>query len=81
VVSRSEIVSSMNTDATSQTLQDAGFSIGQVRGVVEQAVQQESLTLAINHMFLLSAGCFVFAAAAVWFAPRPKRAVGPGAAH
>lgn len=81
VVSRSEIVSSMNTDATSEALQGMGFSLGQVRGVVEQAVQQESLTLAINHMFLLSSCCFVFAAIAVWFAPRPKRPVEPGAAH
>jgi DHA2 family multidrug resistance protein len=81
VAARSEIVSTMNADATSDTLQSAGFSLGQVRGIIEQTVQQESLTLAINHMFLLSAAAFVFAAAVVWLAPRPKRAVDAGAVH
>jgi DHA2 family multidrug resistance protein len=81
VVARSEIVDTMNSEATSNTLQGAGFSLDQVRGIVEQTVQQESLTLAINHMFLLSAAAFVFAAAAVWFAPRPNREIEAGAAH
>jgi len=81
VVARSEMVGTMNSEATRDLLQGAGFSLDQVRGIVEQTVQQESLTLAINHMFLLSAAAFVFAAAAVWFAPRPKRAIEAGAAH
>jgi DHA2 family multidrug resistance protein len=81
VVARSEMVGTMNSEATSEALQGAGFSLDQVRGIVEQTVQQESLTLAINHMFLLSAAAFVFAATAVWFAPRPKRAIEAGTAH
>lgn len=81
VEARSEMVGAMNSEATSEALQSAGFSLDQVRGIVERSVQQESLTVAINHMFLLSAAAFVFAAAAVWFAPRPKRAIEAGAAH
>ncbi|HZF45723.1 MAG TPA: DHA2 family efflux MFS transporter permease subunit, partial [Sphingomonadaceae bacterium] len=78
---RSEIVGTLHSDPASQTLEGAGFSLDQVRGIVEQTVQQESLTLAINQMFLLSAAAFVVAAAAVWFAPRPKRVIEAGAAH
>ena len=81
VVARSEIVGTMNAGATVETLQGAGFSLEQVRGIVEQTVQQESLTLAINHMFLISAGAFVFAAAVVWLAPRPDRTIEAGATH
>ncbi len=80
-VSRSEIVSSMNTGATSQTLRSAGFSVGQVRGMVEQFVDRESLALATDHIFLVSAMVFVFAAALIWLAPRPAREIEAGAAH
>jgi DHA2 family multidrug resistance protein len=81
VVARNEIVDTMNSEATREALQGAGFSLDQVRGIVEQTVQQESLTVAINHMFLLSAAAFVFAAAVVWLAPRPRRVIEAGAAH
>lgn len=81
VVSRSEIVSTLNSDGTSATLQAGGFSLDQVRGVIEQTVAQESSSLAINHVFLLSAIVFVGAAMIIWLSPRPLRAVEAGAAH
>ncbi|WP_347303437.1 DHA2 family efflux MFS transporter permease subunit [Croceibacterium sp. TMG7-5b_MA50] len=80
-VARSEMVGRLNTDATAQTLQANGFSTDQVRAAVEQVVTQESSTLAIGHMFLLGAIVFAVAATAIWLAPRPTRAAGPGAAH
>lgn len=80
-VARSEMVSRLNTDATQQALTAQGFSIDQVRGAVEMTVTQESSTLAINHMFLLSAIIFAGAALIIWLAPRPQRVAGPGAAH
>lgn len=81
VVARSEMVGKLNSDEISQSLESAGFSLDQVRGLVEQSVAQESLTLALNHMFLLSACVFAFAATAIWFAPRPVREVDTSEAH
>jgi DHA2 family multidrug resistance protein len=81
VVSRSEIVSSLRSDVSSEVLQHSGFSVDQVRRVISQTVDQESSTLAINHMFLLSAMVFAVAAMVIWLAPRPNRVIEAGAAH
>ena len=80
-IARSEMVGRLNTDATQQALSAQGFSIDQVRGAIEMTVTQESSTLAINYMFLLSAIIFAGAALIIWLAPRPQRMAGPGAAH
>lgn len=80
-VARSEIVSRMNAGQTVDTLQSIGFSLNQVRGLIERAVTQESYALAVNHIFLLSAIVFAGAALIIWLSPRPKHAVAPGAAH
>jgi DHA2 family multidrug resistance protein len=80
-VSRSEIVSSMNTTATETALHSAGFSIGQIRGTIEQFVDRESLALATDHIFLISASIFAVAAMLIWLAPRPTREIEAGAAH
>ncbi|WP_313808898.1 DHA2 family efflux MFS transporter permease subunit [Sphingobium sp.] len=81
VVARSEIVSKLNSDATSQTLTNSGFSLEQIRAVIEQTVVQESYALSIDHVFLLSAITFAVAATIIWLAPRPDRAVEAGAMH
>ncbi|PTS75184.1 MFS transporter [Sphingomonas sp. HMWF008] len=81
VVARSEIVSKLNADSTSSALQASGFSLDQVRGAIEQTVTQESYAMAINHLFLLSAIVFAFAAMIIWLSPRPTRAIEAGAAH
>ncbi len=81
VVARSEIVSKLNSDSSSQALQAGGFSLDQVRGVIEQSVTQEAYALAINHIFLLSTLVFVGAAMIIWLSPRPLRVVEAGAAH
>ncbi|TPG54674.1 DHA2 family efflux MFS transporter permease subunit [Sphingomonas glacialis] len=81
VVARSEIVSKLNADPTSAAMQAGGFSLDQVRSTIEQTVTQESYAMAINHLFLLSAIVFAFAAMIIWVSPRPTRAVEAGAAH
>lgn len=81
VVARSEIVSKLNADSTSSALQASGFSLDQVRGAIEQTVTQESYAMAINHLFLLSAIVFAFAAMIIWLSPRPTRAIKAGTAH
>jgi DHA2 family multidrug resistance protein len=81
VVARSEIVSKLNSDTTITALQASGFSLDQVRGVIEQTVVPESYALAVNHVFLLSAIVFGGAAMIIWLSPRPTRVVEAGAAH
>ena len=81
VVSRSEIVATLHDGATSQALQDNGFSLDQVRAALSQTVDIESMALAINHLFLISAIIFAGAAMVIWLSPRPRRAVEAGAAH
>ncbi|MBW8840886.1 MAG: DHA2 family efflux MFS transporter permease subunit [Sphingomonadales bacterium] len=81
VASRSVLVSKLNTGPTSEMLQSNGFSLEQVRGTVERLVVQESYTLSVNHIFLLSAVVFAAAAMMIWLAPRPTRIVEAGAAH
>lgn len=81
VAARSEIVARLNSGPTSEALQANGFSLDQVRGVIEQSVIQESYALAINHLFLLSAVVFAIAAMIIWLSPKPDRVVEVGAAH
>jgi MFS transporter, DHA2 family, multidrug resistance protein len=52
-----------------------------VRSAIARLVDQESLTLATTHVFLLSAIVFVFAAGIIWFTPRPRGKVDTSAAH
>jgi MFS transporter, DHA2 family, multidrug resistance protein len=80
-VARSEIVSKLQATDTANALQGQGFSLDQVRGMVEQFVNKEASALATTHIFFSSALVFVFAAMIIWLAPRPARAVAPGAAH
>lgn len=81
IVARNEVVSKVNAASTSEILRGNGFSIEQVRGLIEQTVVQESYTLSVNHIFLLSAAIFAVAAMLIWLAPRPTRAIEAGAAH
>lgn len=53
----------------------------QARGMVERLVDQESVALATNHIFLLAAVIFFFAATLIWLAPRPRADVDTSAAH
>ncbi len=80
-IARSEMVPRLNTEQTVQALQANGFSMDQVRGAIERVVNLESSTLAINHMFLLSAIVFFASAMIIWLSPRPRRMAKPGEAH
>ncbi|HWU95557.1 MAG TPA: DHA2 family efflux MFS transporter permease subunit [Sphingomonas sp.] len=80
-VARNELVSKLNTDGTVNAMTAQGFSLDQARSVIAQLVDKEAFALATSHIFLLSAIVFVGAAMIIWLTPRPKRAVGPGAAH
>jgi DHA2 family multidrug resistance protein len=59
----------------------SGFGSEQARGLVDQLVQSESVTLATNQLFLAMAVMFVIAACVVWVTPKPTRAVQAGGGH
>ena len=80
-LSRSELVSQMNAEPTRAALDQAGFSLGQIRGIIEQQVTTQSMAVATTHIFLVSGLVFFISAAIIWGAPRPTRAVDPSAAH
>ena len=64
-----------------QRLQDRGFSVEQSRGAINQIVTQQGMAVGTTHLFMVAAVVLLMAASAIWLAPRPKRAVAPGAAH
>lgn len=80
-VARSEIVSSMNTQASSDALAAQGFSLDQIRMVIVQLVDKEAMAVATTHIFLISAVVFAFSAMIIWLTPRPTRSIEMGAAH
>jgi DHA2 family multidrug resistance protein len=58
-----------------RTLENAGFSHEQARGVVDQLVEQQGTMLSTNHIFFVATAFFVAAAMIIWLMPKPK----PGA--
>jgi hypothetical protein len=80
-VARSEIVSKLSTQATSDTLAAQGFSLDQIRGLVVQLVDKEAMAVATTHVFLISAVVFALSAMIIWLTPRPTRSIEAGAAH
>lgn len=79
--SRSELVSSLNNaESTMTSLQNAGFTVEQARAAIERLVDVQASTIGVLHLFLASAVVFVFAAIAVWLAPRPKQ-ISMGGGH
>lgn len=79
---RSGLVASLNdADAAMAGMQSAGMSLDQARGMISAVVDKQAISIATNHMFLLTAAMLVIAALLVWFIPRPTRAVDVSAMH
>ncbi len=79
---RTDIANAMkNTGDMVDRLVAAGFGGEQARGVIDNQVQIQSVMLATDKVFLLSAMLFVACAAAVWLVPKPKARVSSAAAH
>ncbi|MDB5671091.1 MAG: family efflux transporter permease subunit [Alphaproteobacteria bacterium] len=79
---RTALVDVLNgSDATLQQLRGAGLSEEQGRAMIDRLVDQQSLMLATNHIFLIATCLFAFGAAVVWLVPRPKGKVDTSAAH
>lgn len=80
-VARSELVGKLNVEETQNTLIAQGMSSDSALGYISSLVDKEALTLSANHLFLILAMVFVFAALIVWLAPRPKADVGGMPSH
>ena len=80
-IARSEMVSSLHIEETQRTLSQAGYSPESILGVISNLVDKESLTLSVNHVFLILSMVFIFAGLIIWLCPKPKGNVGGGHAH
>ena len=80
-VARSEMMSSLHVTEVQNTLVNTGMSSEAALGYISSLVDKEALTLSANHVFLVLAGIFIFAAMIIWLCPRPKAGVGGGHAH
>ncbi len=80
-VARSEMVSNLHVAEVQNTLVNTGMSSDAALGYISSLVDKEALTLSANHVFLVLAGVFIFAALIIWLCPRPKAGVGGGHAH
>ncbi|HMO76459.1 MAG TPA: DHA2 family efflux MFS transporter permease subunit [Sphingopyxis sp.] len=75
-VARAEMTGHLNdASGTMERLQAAGLTLDQARAAIERLVETQAATVGVLHMFLWSGAVFLIAAAAVWFAPLPKKVV------
>lgn len=68
----SEIVSHLQPDATLAQLAGAGFNQQDATRIIANLVDREATTMAVDHVFLITAAVFFLCAVVVWFASRPK---------
>ena len=80
-VARSEMVSNLHVTEVQNTLVNHGMSSEAALGYISSLVDKEALTLSANHVFLVLAGVFIFAALIIWLCPRPKAGVDGAHAH
>ena len=74
-VAQNELVNVLHQpEAWIQWMQTHGITAEQGRGLMAQLVERESSTLAMNHVFMISAVIFFIASSLIWLAPavRPK---------
>lgn len=80
-VARSEIVGNLHVTETQNTLVSQGMSAESTLGYISSLVDKETLTLSANHVFLVLAMVFLFAAFIIWLCPKPKIGLGGGPMH
>lgn len=78
---QNDLVSNIHPGDTQAQLAEAGMPMEQARHVIGSLVEQEAITLAVNHTFTVTAIVLFIAAALVWIAPQPRQAVDLSAAH
>lgn len=80
-VAHNELANVVQPDQTMATLGAAGMSFEQGRRVVDNLVNQEAITLAMNHTFFITAIVLFVAAAVVWISPKPDLGHGAPPSH
>ena len=79
---RDALTSVLNgTSGAMQALQAHGLSLEQAREIVASQVENQATVISLNSISMLSAVIFLFAAAIMWLAPKPKRAVKVSGGH
>lgn len=71
-----ELVSKLQPGEVMRMLTDAGRSTEEARRIIAHLVERESVIMAVDHLFLLTAVVFFVGAAAIWLIPRPRRPAG-----
>lgn len=78
---RSDIVSALQPDGAQTQLSGMGFSPDQIRLMLSNMVEMEATTLAVIHIFWATSALLLVAAALIWLAPRPKKALTATVGH
>ncbi len=73
----SELVGKLQPAETMTKLTGAGFSEQGATAYIANLVDREATTMAVDHIFLITAAVFFLCAVVVWFAPKPKSFGGP----
>ncbi len=71
-VAGAELAGKVNSEPTTRVLADNGFSFEQSRAIIARIVEQESITLATDKIFLVTGLILILIASMVWFVPVPK---------
>lgn len=69
---RSEIAGKLQPGEVMQNMGDAGFSAQQSAGAIGFIVDREAVTMAMDHIMLISAAIFFLSAVVIWLAPKPR---------
>jgi DHA2 family multidrug resistance protein len=74
-------VSALQPDGAQTQLSGMGFSPDQIRLMLSNMVEMEATTLAVIHIFWATSALLLVAAALIWLAPRPKKALTATVGH
>jgi DHA2 family multidrug resistance protein len=80
-VMQNDIVARLQPADVQNQLANAGFTVEQSRQMIANIVNQEAVTMAVDHTFLVTAGVLFVAAMVVWLGPAPRKKVDISAAH
>lgn len=69
---RTEMVGKLQPDEAMRTLGQAGMSDQQAAGYISHIIDREAVTMAMDHLFLITAAIFFASAIVIWLAPKPK---------
>ena len=71
-VAHNELANVLQPGATVDTLRGVGLSGEGISSYLNGIVDQQAITVALNHTGLVAAICLVIATAVVWIAPKPR---------